>query len=116
MWKRVGYIGVDSGQVIIGDPCYLDEWTDNDYNEEIEPVIPFSYDEACRITVREPFGVLGSLFDKHKGKAAVVRSGLGDGVYPVYARIEKKTVEEVVIDFMDLYVLKKGKLLYKLKK
>jgi len=28
----VGYVGVDSGQVMIVDPCYLREWKDNEFN------------------------------------------------------------------------------------
>jgi hypothetical protein len=30
--EMVGYVGVDSGQVMIVDPCYLKEWNDNDFN------------------------------------------------------------------------------------
>ncbi|MEY4572162.1 MAG: hypothetical protein RLZ10_1388 [Bacteroidota bacterium] len=28
----VGYVGVDSGQVMIVDPCYLREWEDNEFD------------------------------------------------------------------------------------
>ncbi len=31
--KLLGHFAVDSGQVMIGDPCYLNEWTDNDYDD-----------------------------------------------------------------------------------
>ena len=30
--EMVGYVGVDSGQVMIVDPCYLGEWKDNDFS------------------------------------------------------------------------------------
>lgn len=30
--ELIGYVGVDSGQVMIVDPCYLGEWEDNDFN------------------------------------------------------------------------------------
>ena len=30
--KLLGQFTVDSGQVMIGDPCYLNEWRDNDFN------------------------------------------------------------------------------------
>lgn len=28
----IGYVGVDSGQVMIVDPCYLSRWKDNEFN------------------------------------------------------------------------------------
>jgi len=31
--KLLGHFGVDSGQVMIGDPCYLSTWEDNDFND-----------------------------------------------------------------------------------
>ena len=30
--ELIGYVGVDSGQVMIVDPCYLGDWKDNDFN------------------------------------------------------------------------------------
>jgi hypothetical protein len=30
--EMVGYVGVDSGQVMIVDPCYLGEWKDNEFS------------------------------------------------------------------------------------
>jgi hypothetical protein len=30
--KILGYVGVDSGQVMIGDPCYLETWKANEYS------------------------------------------------------------------------------------
>ena len=32
MQKILGHIGVDSGQVMVGDPCYLSKWKDNEYD------------------------------------------------------------------------------------
>lgn len=29
--ELIGYVGVDSGQVMIVDPCYLSEWKDNEF-------------------------------------------------------------------------------------
>lgn len=31
--ELVGYVPVDSGQVIIVDPCYLDKWKDNEFED-----------------------------------------------------------------------------------
>jgi len=33
MRKLAGYFTVDSGQAMVGDPCYLDDWETNN-NEE----------------------------------------------------------------------------------
>lgn len=30
--ELIGYVGVDSGQVMIVDPCYLGRWKDNEFN------------------------------------------------------------------------------------
>ena len=30
--ELIGYVGVDSGQVMIVDPCYLGDWKDNEFN------------------------------------------------------------------------------------
>lgn len=30
--ELIGYVGVDSGQVMIVDPCYLSRWKDNEFN------------------------------------------------------------------------------------
>ena len=40
MWKHLGYVGVDSGQLMIVDPCYLDDWVDEEYidNRAVESV------------------------------------------------------------------------------
>jgi hypothetical protein len=32
MKELIGYVGVDSGQVMIVDPCYLGNWKDNEFN------------------------------------------------------------------------------------
>ncbi len=32
MQKLIGYFGVDSGQVMIGDPCYLHDFDRNEPN------------------------------------------------------------------------------------
>lgn len=32
--KQLGYVGVDSGQLVITDPCYIDsEWEKKDFND-----------------------------------------------------------------------------------
>jgi|TARA_B100000315_G_scaffold176590_1_gene165119 hypothetical protein len=31
--ELIGYIGIDSGQVLIVDPCYLSNWKDDEYDD-----------------------------------------------------------------------------------
>jgi len=33
-WKYIGSFGVDSGQVIITDPCYLADWNANEFQDK----------------------------------------------------------------------------------
>jgi hypothetical protein len=95
--KLIGSVCVDSGQLMVVDPCYLHEWTDDafrprDDERDTEPTGTFSYDGACRATC-SPLGhglldVRPHLDNRHDGvigMAAVSTTEYGDGVYPVYA-------------------------------
>jgi hypothetical protein len=104
----IGHFGVDSGQVMIVDPCYLDKWEDTGPGElEFTPGknLDFSYNGACNASLSDKgFGEL------HHGAisqyAVVSTTGIGDGVYPVYAEVENiggwgERVVRLVIDFSD---------------
>ena len=99
--KQMTYIGsfsVDSGQAMVGDPCYLDDWEPWANGE------PFDYESkagqygylgACGVTLKEGYGVLGT------GTAVAFSTGYGDGLYPVYAEFnEDGRIAKVVIDFI----------------
>lgn len=99
----IGQFSVDSGQAIVGDPCYLDEWKNWDRDKELfedhnNKVGEYGYLGACNATIKKGFGQLG-------GQSAVAFStGYGDGTYPVYADItEDGRVGLVVIDFTGEY-------------
>jgi hypothetical protein len=92
-----GVIAVDSGQAMVGDPCYLDEW-------ELWPTgAPFDYQDkkgqygylgACATTLEDSFGQLGS------ASAVVFSTGYGDGLYPVFVHLDSEgRVSKVIIDF-----------------
>jgi hypothetical protein len=91
-----GFISIDSGQAIVGDPCYLDEW-DTNKNEEWNidgKVHEYSYHGASATTLADGFGQLGN------GKAVAFNTGYGDGSYPVYVLTDNDgRVSKVVIDF-----------------
>ena len=91
-----GQIGIDSGQAMVGDPCYLDEWQTNKNDEwDIENKQgEYSYHGACATTLENKYGQLGM------GSAVVFNTGYGDGLYPVYVQLNNDgRVSKVVIDF-----------------
>lgn len=106
----IGYVAVDSGQLMLCDPCYVrDFFNDEEYNPQPaneNGFYPFSYNGACGATLSDE--IAGQLhFNRgHVGAGVAFASGYGDGLYPVYAtyvtdgtwgkRISK--VEIVMID------------------
>lgn len=101
----IGQFAVDSGQAMVGDPCYLDEWKpwDSDsgipFDEHAKSAGEYSYLGACEATINRGFGELGI------SSSVVFSTGYGDGLYPVYAHInEDGRVGMVVIDFTGEYL------------
>jgi hypothetical protein len=96
MLKLAGYFTVDSGQAMVGDPVYLDEW-DSNKNDEWNldgKEGQYSYHGATSITVTKSFGELGN------AKAVVFSTGRGDGMYPVYVEhTEEGIISTLIIDF-----------------
>ena len=98
--KHVGSFTVDSGQVMIGDPCYLDEWQDwnrdkESFDNHLTKAGEYGYLGACGVTLKDNFGEVGN------GRAVVSTTGYGDGVYPVYAEVnEDGRVAKIIIDFV----------------
>ena len=94
--EYAGSFAVDSGQAMVGDPCYLDDW-DTNKNEEwnIEGKEgQYSYQGASATTIANSYGELGM------STAVVFNTGYGDGVYPVYVKLnDDGRVSMVVIDF-----------------
>ena len=101
----IGQFAVDSGQAMVGDPCYLDEWKPWDldsgipFDEHTKSAGEYSYLGACEATINRGFGELGV------SSSVVFSTGYGDGLYPVYAHInEDGRVGMVVIDFTGDYL------------
>lgn len=89
---KLGLIGVDSGQLIITDPCYMD--SEN-----------YDYDEICKKTQSKNHGGQLNYKAGAPGLAVVFTTGLGDGMYPVFAKIGKvkglgERVKEIIIKFI----------------
>jgi len=141
-WKKIGVVGVDSGQLIICDPSYLKWWKKGEYEDireyrdkesgkiykygkdfdsyeqeikelgltpnnlihdlkqwiriHYEPEFEFSYNYVSHKKGKSykqiPFH-LG-----HDGLAVSFDSGFGDGLYPVYAKIEDGIIMEIRVD------------------
>ena len=96
MLKLAGYFTVDSGQAMVGDPCYLDDW-DTNKNEEwnIEGKAgDYSYHGASATTITNSYGELGN------AKAVVFSTGYGTGMYAVYVELnDDNRISTVIIDF-----------------
>lgn len=92
----VGSFAVDSGQAMVGDPCYLNDW-DTNRNEkwDIENKEgEYSYHGASATTLKSNHGELGN------ARSVVFSTGYGDGLYPVYALMnDDNRVSMIVIDF-----------------
>lgn len=83
-WRKIGVVGVDSGQLMVTDPCYVNsQWKPESDNEAVGT---FSYSGCCETTMQE--GQAGQLNYElgHAGVGVVFSSGFGDGVYDVFAR------------------------------
>ena len=95
--EYLGSITVDSGQAIIGDPCYLDEWKFWDDKEPFDNYPQhkgeYGYLGSCNATLTDGFGNLGL------ANAVAFTTGYGDGMYHVYGELDGKRVLKVVIDF-----------------
>lgn len=112
-WELIGYCCVDSGTIMITDPCYLHSFKMRENNEEEfrkefdeidhekdeeEESFEYSHLGACRATLRKQ--QTGQL----ENSLGVVTSTMyGDGEYPVFARKDKfGQIMEVKIVFDDI--------------
>lgn len=112
----LGHVAVDSGQLMITDPCYINgEWDpditgiDDVFGEESSPQVvagqksieeknlpPYSYIGAMRTTLSTGYGELA--FTKgHAGAGVVFATAWGDGIYPVYGEMHDGRIIRVYI-------------------
>lgn len=96
--ELIGYFGVESSKVLIGDPCHLGLFINNDFVGELPSKVvdrSYSYSGACSVAYSDKSG--GQLGG---GRAVVVETGRGDGSYPVFAKRDKDgVIKELTIKF-----------------
>lgn len=108
-WEEVGEVWVDSGSIMVGDPCYTHG---QDASHAVE-----DWDDFLARTWPKVFGKKGEIDHtakmddvtyalSEKGIGVVVSSGFGDGVYPVFVKYSNegqwgKRVAEVKVVFID---------------
>jgi len=82
--ELVGHCGVDSGQIMLTDPCYVKDFKDEmneggTFKADLPKPYPYTYNGASSATCSDDMvGQLGH------SMGVCVSSGYGDGVYPVY--------------------------------
>jgi hypothetical protein len=105
--KLIGHVGVDSGQLLIADPCYLSsEKNLQDYDSvmDVRYGHPWRESDINEITLKrhdagEPQADKIPFNLGHEGAGVVFNSGYGDGEYPVYAYVnEDGRIVKVLIE------------------
>ena len=98
-WELVGTLGVDSGQMMLCDPCYIKRDFANEYGQTNQKGM--TYSSACDATLgNDGFGFL-----THTNGAELAfacSSGYGDGIYPVYIKRDGGRIAEMKIVFIGM--------------
>jgi len=74
----IGYCGVDSGQILLVDPCYVEDG--------------LNYDRVCDVAQ-------GDNVNKESARGVVTCTRYGDGVFPVIATGDPQSPDSVTILF-----------------
>lgn len=89
VWEYIGFVGVDSGQVLLVDPCYLGKYImdrPNDKDPSEQPKLKYS--DICAVTGSKGGGQIH--YDLgHPGAGVVLGTAYGDGTYPVQVKRNK---------------------------
>jgi len=78
-YKKEGCIPVDSGQIMIIDPCYIKK----NFESESTDKAGLNYAGACEVTLSE------KLCGEFGGLAFASSTHSGDGEYPVYVKRDR---------------------------
>ena len=91
-WKQIGTCGVDSGLIMLGDPCYS--------LHRISPYEEFgeTWESFCDILDERDINTK-NFINIGEGIAMIVNTLYGDGEYPVYAKYQDGRISQIKIDF-----------------
>lgn len=114
-WEYVGDVSVDTGRIIIADPCYLGG-VEKPVTEIVDLVIKTDILEICAehgikfdsirnnelelkrvASLMRRFGE--GQFPGGSARFVATETGYGDGRYPVYSKVEDSRVVGLWIDF-----------------
>jgi hypothetical protein len=101
----IGEVGVDSGQLMVTDPCYIDqEWQRQkfslvrDAESDDEELYDYSYNGACNATINgEGHGQM-AFQAGHAGAGVAFHTAWGDGAYDVYAEKHDGRIVRVYVN------------------
>ena len=99
---KVGEVGVDSGTIWIGDPCYILHKGKN-----LPASLGDNWGDFCKIinsSIEQPLKKQFNCEYGHAGLGVCVSSGYGDGVYEVFAEVSDEgdwgiRIKKVWIEF-----------------
>ena len=84
----LGHVGVDSGQLLLCDPCYIDsQWKQEDFTDTVSEH-SFNYNACSKATLSKKRA--GQLNYKmgHEGVGVAFSTAFGDGFYPVFQNFD----------------------------
>lgn len=93
--EHIGNVGVDSGYIWLGDPCYV--------MGEDAPAVVHNWEEflARTFNPRYRIGAAGVSQPVGDEMGMAVPAGYGDGVYPVYATYNHEgRIATLTVDFL----------------
>lgn len=97
--KLLGHVAVDSGQLVILDPDYIEsEWKRRDGTGEFGGG---THEECARLTLGPDHGGQLKFPAGHDGLGVVAQPIMGDGVYPVYADYVDGKVAALTVEFVE---------------
>jgi hypothetical protein len=100
---QIGQVAVDSGQIMIIDPCYINKdfcnEFDGTYEDKQRGSYEMNYNGCCEATLNEKgYGAIGNEYVD--ALAIASRTTYGDGVYPVYAEFnDNGQITSLTINF-----------------
>jgi hypothetical protein len=82
-WIAAGSVAVDSGQVLLIDPCYIPNDFDNNQGnwDPGAHANELNYQGVSHVSITNTYGEIGG--------GLVTSSGYGDGRYPVFVKLDE---------------------------